>query len=26
VPRDQRPARAVAAPHHLRELAAPPHP
>jgi hypothetical protein len=26
VPRDQRPARAVAAAHHLRELAAPPHP
>jgi hypothetical protein len=26
VPRDQRPARAVAATHHLRELAAPPHP
>jgi hypothetical protein len=26
VPRDQRPARAVAGPHHLRELAAPPHP
>jgi hypothetical protein len=26
VPGDQRPARAVAGPHHLRELAAPPHP
>jgi hypothetical protein len=26
VPRDQRPARSVACPHHLRELAAPPHP
>jgi len=26
LPRDQRPACAVAAAHHLRELAAPPHP